>query len=274
MLQTTKSAVEARCFFLFGVLPRHTSSTPVKPAIPSPFSQSAVSIKLHVLRQRHKFLRRGFAICTPVSDVRNEISKSDPTMCPNVVMGQLPAIEKAREKWSWHVEENGSFLCAQFGVMRDDCHHIRHNYLFFTASGNPIESLLYAADRWRSTLKHLPIRYRRPYCARHSSVSGNLIRGKNPLYVSRQHGHSVETMWRTYLAWMDGAVESDIALIKASMERGSASDAPTPIGPADKAVNPSGQRSRSARSTSKFSRIFGLTRICQSIRQYAQGRVS
>jgi hypothetical protein len=43
--------------------------------------------------------------------------------------------------------------------------------------------------------------------------------GKNPLFVSRQHGHSVTTMWRTYAAWMDGALESDIALIQAAMNR-------------------------------------------------------
>lgn len=42
---------------------------------------------------------------------------------------------------------------------------IRHHYLFFTASGDPIENQLYTADRWRATLKRLPIRYRRPYCA-------------------------------------------------------------------------------------------------------------
>jgi len=59
-------------------------------------------------------------------------------------------------------------------------------------------------------------------------VSWNLIVGKNPLYVSRQHGHSVETMWRTYSAWMDGAVESDVAFIKESMERGVASDTSAP----------------------------------------------
>jgi hypothetical protein len=41
--------------------------------------------------------------------------------------------------------------------------------------------------------------------------------GKNPLFVSRQHGHSVTTMWRTYAAWMEGALESDIALIQAAM---------------------------------------------------------
>jgi len=43
--------------------------------------------------------------------------------------------------------------------------------------------------------------------------------GKNPLFVSRQHGHSVTTMWRTYAAWMEGALESDIALIQAAMNR-------------------------------------------------------
>jgi hypothetical protein len=35
-------------------------------------------------------------------------------------------------------------------------------------------------------------------------------------------------MWRTYSAWMEGAVESDVALIKASMERGSAPDSIDP----------------------------------------------
>jgi hypothetical protein len=48
-------------------------------------------------------------------------------------------------------------------------------------------------------------------------VSWNLMIGKNPLFVSRQHGHSVTTMWRTYAAWMEGALESNIALIQAAM---------------------------------------------------------
>jgi|HubBroStandDraft_1064217.scaffolds.fasta_scaffold2078189_1 hypothetical protein len=37
--------------------------------------------------------------------------------------------------------------------------------------------------------------------------------GKTPLWVSRQHGHSVMTTFRTYTAWMDGATESDVATI-------------------------------------------------------------
>jgi hypothetical protein len=41
--------------------------------------------------------------------------------------------------------------------------------------------------------------------------------GKNPLWVARQHGHSVRTMLEIYAAWAEGAVESDIAAIKRAM---------------------------------------------------------
>jgi hypothetical protein len=41
--------------------------------------------------------------------------------------------------------------------------------------------------------------------------------GKNPLWVSRQHGHSLTTMFRTYAAWTDGALESDVAIIRSAM---------------------------------------------------------
>jgi integrase len=102
---------------------------------------------------------------------------------------------------------------------------IDHDQLFFKDDGSPIQHLGYPAKRWRLSLERLGQRYRRPYCARHSSVSWNLMIGKNPLFVARQHGHSLVTMWRTYAAWMDGAVESDIDLIRAAIE-GSVSAAP------------------------------------------------
>jgi integrase len=96
---------------------------------------------------------------------------------------------------------------------------IDHDQLFFNDDGQPIRHLGYLAKCWRNSLEGIGLRYRRPYCARHTSVSWNLMIGKNPLFVSRQHGHSVTTMWRTYAAWMDGALESDIALIQAAMNR-------------------------------------------------------
>lgn len=43
--------------------------------------------------------------------------------------------------------------------------------------------------------------------------------GKNPLWVSKQHGHSVTTMLRVYTSWAEGAIEADIETIKRAMKR-------------------------------------------------------
>ncbi len=42
--------------------------------------------------------------------------------------------------------------------------------------------------------------------------------GKNPLWVAKQHGHSVQTMLETYAAWTEGARESDVETIRVAME--------------------------------------------------------
>jgi integrase len=95
---------------------------------------------------------------------------------------------------------------------------IDHPYIFFKAGGEPIRNLQYPYARWRHTLTRLrTIRYRKPYCARHSSVSWQLMVGSNPLWVAKQHGHSVTTMLRVYTAWTEGAIEADIKAIRRSM---------------------------------------------------------
>lgn len=94
---------------------------------------------------------------------------------------------------------------------------LRHSHLFFTEDGSPFRSIHESGERWAKTMARLGIRPRRPYCARHSCVSWNLMLGKNPLWVARQHGHSVRTMLEVYAAWADGAVESDLAAIRSSM---------------------------------------------------------
>jgi integrase len=101
---------------------------------------------------------------------------------------------------------------------------IRHDHVFFQDSGAPIRLLNYPYERWRHTLRmSVKLRYRKPYCARHSSVSWNLMIGRNPLWVAKQHGHSVTTMLRVYTAWADGAIETDIEAIKRAMEQRPAS---------------------------------------------------
>jgi integrase len=95
---------------------------------------------------------------------------------------------------------------------------IDHDHLFFKETGEPIRNLQYTHSRWRRTLAQLPtIRYRKPYCARHSSVSWNLMVGKNPRWVAKQHGHSIATMLRVYAAWTEDAIEADLDAIKHAM---------------------------------------------------------
>ncbi len=100
---------------------------------------------------------------------------------------------------------------------------INHDHLFFTQDGAPILDIEEPGRRWSEALAKLAIHHRRPYCARHSSVSWDLMIGKNPLWVAKQHGHSVRTMLEIYATWAEGAVESDIETIKRLMgfgERG------------------------------------------------------
>lgn len=95
---------------------------------------------------------------------------------------------------------------------------IDHDYLFFKANGQPIRNLQYTGRRWRRTLSRLgDVRYRRPYTARHTSVSWDLMIGRSDLWVARQHGHSIPRMLRFYAAWADGALESDIERIRTTL---------------------------------------------------------
>ena len=94
---------------------------------------------------------------------------------------------------------------------------IDHDYLFVHADGRPIRHLTKAYARWRKTLKRLGVRYRKPYAARHSSVSWNLMIGRNPLFVAKQQGHSVLTMLSVYATWTDGALPADMVAIRRAM---------------------------------------------------------
>jgi hypothetical protein len=41
--------------------------------------------------------------------------------------------------------------------------------------------------------------------------------GKNPLWCSRQHGHSVQVMYERYGTWIEGATQADIEAIQHAM---------------------------------------------------------
>ena len=94
---------------------------------------------------------------------------------------------------------------------------LTHECLFFDSRGAPLLDLCTSYRRWRSTLRRLPIRYRKPYTTRHSSISWQLMVGSNPLWVAQQHGHSPFTMLTVYAAWIQGSRRSDIVAIRCAM---------------------------------------------------------
>jgi integrase len=57
---------------------------------------------------------------------------------------------------------------------------IDHDQLFFNPNGTPIRGLGHPARCWRGSLNRLGLRFRRPYCARHTSVSWNLMNRQKP----------------------------------------------------------------------------------------------
>ena len=126
---------------------------------------------------------------------------------------------------------------------------INHDHLFFKETGEPIRNLQYAHSRWRRTSEQLPgIRYRKPYCVRHSSVRWNLMIGRGALWVAKQHGHSIATMLRVYAAWTEEAVESDLDAIKHAMATTPQPSERLSAGRASAAVNAS-ETSNIARTT-------------------------
>ncbi len=122
---------------------------------------------------------------------------------------------------------------------------IRHEHLFFLDDGRPISDPEITRWRWSQSITALGIRRRGPYHARHSSVTWQLMLGKNLLWVAKQHGHSVEVMLRMYAAWLDGATAADIQAIKQAMERRPAAGGAIPdVRAAISAVNAGTNRGR------------------------------
>lgn len=92
--------------------------------------------------------------------------------------------------------------------------------VFGHADGRPYHDLQTQWKRWRYTHKRLGVRYREPYQARHTSVTWNLMIGKNILWVAEQHGHSPAVMLKTYARWLKGATEEDVQEIRRAMGYG------------------------------------------------------
>jgi integrase len=97
---------------------------------------------------------------------------------------------------------------------------LKGEHVFCKEDGRPYHDLQVQWKRWQFTHRRLGIRYREPYQTRHSSVSWNLMAGKNFMWVAKQHGHSYAVMLGTYATWLDGTTDAEISAIQRAMEFG------------------------------------------------------
>jgi len=105
-----------------------------------------------------------------------------------------------------------------------------HKRIFTKPGGEPWHDLQAQWRAWQQTLTRLGIRYREPYQCRHTSVTWNLMLGKNPLWIADQHGHSPLVMLRTYAKWLRGTSQADIAALERAIKGASASVPARPTG--------------------------------------------
>jgi integrase len=96
---------------------------------------------------------------------------------------------------------------------------INHDFLFFSAVGEPLKTTYLPYNRWTEVLATLPVRFRKPYNARHAYMSWRLMIGHNRLLVAYEDGHSVATMERTYAAWTKGAKPEDVGISPSALAR-------------------------------------------------------
>lgn len=95
------------------------------------------------------------------------------------------------------------------------------------------EERAFRRSYWEPCLKRLGIRYRRPYCMRHTYATSMLMTGMNPAYCARQLGHSVEVFLSTYARWIDGdRNDAEMARLEATMPQ----ESPEPAADSEKPV--------------------------------------
>ncbi len=88
---------------------------------------------------------------------------------------------------------------------------ISHGQLFFKATGEPIRNRQYAHSRWRPNACSFT-RYSLPQAVLRPPLLGQFEpdERRRPLWVAKQHGHSITTMLNVYAAWTDEANEADL----------------------------------------------------------------
>lgn len=84
------------------------------------------------------------------------------------------------------------------------------DYVFQTRAGNPIDNSNFTDRVWKPLLRHLGIKYRRPYQMRHTCATLWLAAGEAPEWIARQLGHTTtELLFRTYSRYVPNLTRND-----------------------------------------------------------------
>lgn len=103
---------------------------------------------------------------------------------------------------------------------------LKGGHVFVRETGEPYNDLQLQWRHWRYTHKRLGMSYREPYHMRHTSVSWNLMIGRNAFLVAEEHGHNFAVMSLVYAKWSRGQASNASEVAKIKMAMGFATTAP------------------------------------------------
>ena len=86
----------------------------------------------------------------------------------------------------------------------------RSEFVFSTASGNPLHNRNVTRRVWYPMLRHLGMEPRRPYQTRHTAATLWLAAGENPEWIARQMGHTTTKMlFQVYSRYVPNLTRQD-----------------------------------------------------------------
>lgn len=83
-------------------------------------------------------------------------------------------------------------------------------YVFCNNAGSPLDNNNFNERVWRPLLRHMSLKYRRPYQMRHTCATLWLAAGENPEWIAKQLGHTTtEMLFRVYSRYVPNLTRKD-----------------------------------------------------------------
>lgn len=197
-------------------LPDPTDGIPnlkVQAGTPDPFSPDEVEVILAALRERFGdeyadyFEFACFAGPRPSEQIAllwQDVDLRSGTL--KVRRARVLARDKERTKTTYEREvELNTRALAVIERQRARTQLVGDHVFRNPATGRPWNDEQEQRRTWVAALRTAKIRYRPPKECRDTSVTLALVAGADPVWVAKQHGHSVQVMLKNYAKWIPRA---------------------------------------------------------------------